>query len=143
MEGLIKGLGHCGLTVKDLDRAVDFYSKLLGFPVLSRKRKPESNVSTALLQVGQLTLEIFSPLEGETSSPKPLGVGMEGVWGRILERTGLNHISLLTDNIDETFRALKSKGVGFAVEPYTTGSGSKIAFFTDPDGNLIELIQKQ
>lgn len=139
---MILRLDHCALTVKDLDRSLEFYSGLLGFPILNRKRKPESNVSYALVQAGQLTLEILSPLEGEPSPRKHLGGGMEGVWGRILETTGLNHISLLTDDIEETWRDLKGKGIQFAVNPHTTGSGSKIAFFTDPDGNLIELIQR-
>lgn len=42
-------LDHVAITVKDLNRAIDFYSKVLGFPVVKVKEKPEFGVTYALL----------------------------------------------------------------------------------------------
>ena len=142
-EDLIGTLEHVGITVKDLDKALKFYSEILEFPVLSRKENPELKVAYAQIQIGQSKVEIFSPLEGKPSRPRPAECGMEGVGARIRETTGLNHLSINVDNIDAVFEKLKNKGVLFILEPKLMGTGSKIAFFTDPDGTLIELIQRQ
>ncbi len=135
-------LEHVGITVKDLDKALRFYSEILGFPIISRKENWELRVIYAQIQIGQSAIEIFSPIGSEPSSSKLTKNGMEGVGMRIRETAGLNHLSIRVENIKAVFEKLKSKGVRFVLEPKLMGSGSKIAFFMDPDGTLIELIQK-
>ena len=139
---MIGTLEHIGITVKDLDKALKFYSEILGFPVLSRKENQELRVAYAQIQIGQAKLEILSPIEGEPSSPMPIESGMEGVGARIREMTGLNHLTIRVDDMEAIFERLGNEGVRFILEPRLTGTGSKIAFFTDPDGTLIELIQR-
>jgi methylmalonyl-CoA/ethylmalonyl-CoA epimerase len=142
MPGSIIMLDHTAITVKDLDRSIAFYSEVLNFPLLSRKKNAELNVEYASVQVGQSAIEIICPIGSKLSNSKPTESGMTGVAARMHMETGLNHISLRVDNMDSVCRMLKSKGVKFLVEPRLTGSGSKFAFFTDPDGTLIELIQR-
>ena len=139
---MIGTLEHIGITVKNLDKALKFYSEILGFPILSRKENQELKVAYAQIQIGQSKLEILSPIEGEPSSPTPPEKGMEGVGVKIREMTGLNHLTIRVDDMEAIFERLESKGIRFILEPRLTGTGSKIAFFTDPDGALIELIQR-
>lgn len=142
LKDLLGTFEHVGITVKNLEKSLKFYSEILGFQVLSRKENRELKIVSALIQIGQLRVEMFSPIEDAPSIPKLIEYGMEGVGVRIRERTGLNHLSIRVDNIDSVFENLKNNGIKFVVEPKLTGSGSKIAFFTDPDGTLIELIQR-
>ena len=50
-------------------------------------------------------------------------------------------IRFLVDNVDETCKALKDRGVRFTVEPHDEPWGGRQAKFQDPDGNILELIQ--
>jgi methylmalonyl-CoA epimerase len=135
-------LDHVAITVRNLEEAVNFYSKILGFQVLKVKEKPELGVAYALLQAGQTALEIVSPLEGEPSTQEPVQEGLEGVVAKLCGRAGLNHVSLRVENLEEACEELKSKGVRILAEFKPAGGGSKLAFFADPEGNLIELIEK-
>ncbi|MFH1327555.1 MAG: VOC family protein [Candidatus Bathyarchaeota archaeon] len=135
-------LDHTAITVKDLDRSIHFYSKILSFQLLSRKKNIVLNVEYALVQVGQSRIEILSPIEGEPSDRNPVESGMEGVASELGRNVGWNHIALRIDSMEELCKVLKASGVRFVMEPKLMGSGSKIAFITDPDGNLIELIQR-
>jgi lactoylglutathione lyase len=52
---------------------------------------------------------------------------------------GLDHFGFRVDNLNETVAELKRRGVQFAVEPFTTRRGFKIAFIQGPDHVRIEL----
>lgn len=55
---------------------------------------------------------------------------------------GMRHIAISVQDFDSAHERLKSQGVTFAGEPYTN-EGNRLVFFTDPDGNLLHLIQRQ
>jgi lactoylglutathione lyase len=135
-------LDHIAISVKDLDRALAFYSGVLGFTVLTRKKNLDLNVEYASVKADQSVIEIIKPIGLSPSSPKPIKSGLAGVAECMRMKAGLNHISLRVDDIASVCSMLKSKGVQFLVEPHLTKSGSTFAFFTDPDGILIELIQR-
>ncbi len=58
------------------------------------------------------------------------------------EAVGYKHIALLVDSVDEEYARLKALGVEFIMDPATVDSGLRLAFFKDPDGNVLELLQK-
>ena len=136
-------LDHVAITVKDLSRTVDFYSEVFGFSVLKRKEKPELGIAYAVLQAGEVTLELMAPLEGPPLRQTPVGYGMEGIATKLREEAGLNHLSIRVKDLEKTCEELRSKGVGILAELKPTGGGSKLAFITDPEGSLIELIERQ
>ncbi|HID18390.1 TPA: VOC family protein [Candidatus Bathyarchaeota archaeon] len=135
-------IDHVAITVGNLEEAVNFYSKILGFQILKVKEKPELGVAYALLQAGQIALEIVSPLERKPSRQEPIQEGLGGVVAKLCGRVGLNHVSLRVENLEEACEELKGKGVNILAEFKPTGGGSKLAFFADPEGNLIELVEK-
>ena len=49
-------------------------------------------------------------------------------------------VSLQVDNIDESYKELKSRGVEFLAPPEKQEWGGTLAFFKDPDGNVLTLI---
>jgi glyoxylase I family protein len=54
---------------------------------------------------------------------------------------GMRHIAIAVNNFDAAYNQLATQGVKFEGEPYTN-DGNRLVFFSDPDGNLIHLIQR-
>ncbi|MDX1383432.1 MAG: VOC family protein [Thermoanaerobaculia bacterium] len=117
-------LEHVNLTVADLDRSVDFYTRLLGFRVrwsgTTTEGKPAAHVGD-----DSSYLALF---EGEA---KPV------VWD--YESVGFNHFGVVVDSLDEAKRRLDELGAPIHFEPdYEPG---RRAYFTDPDGYEVELVE--
>jgi catechol 2,3-dioxygenase-like lactoylglutathione lyase family enzyme len=109
--------------VGDLDRAVAFYTRHLGFE-MTQKSGPIAVVSRGKLHL------LFSGPESSGARPMPDGKRQEpGGWNRIV---------LYVENIDKSIAALKKAGAHFRNE-VETGPGGKQILVDDPDGNPIEL----
>ncbi|GAA0240259.1 VOC family protein [Haladaptatus pallidirubidus] len=131
---------HIGLTVTELDRAVEFYCNVLDLTVLDQFTVSGTSFSTAV------------DVEGATGRFVHLGTGgarielieYEPAGEKRTESTinepGAKHLGLEVDDIDTFFETLP-RDVETLSKPQTTESGSRILFFRDPDGNLIELIE--
>jgi catechol 2,3-dioxygenase-like lactoylglutathione lyase family enzyme len=109
--------------VRDLERAIGFYTQRLGFD-LKHKAGPVATVAR-----GPLHLLLSGP---ESSGARPMPDG------RRQEPGGWNRIVLYVDSIDTTIAALKTAGSRFRNE-LEVGPGGKQIQIEDPDGNPIEL----
>jgi glyoxylase I family protein len=58
-----------------------------------------------------------------------------------MKTPGLRHLAIAVKDFDGAYTALRDKGVRFVSEPENK-SGNRIVFFTDLDGNLLHLIQR-
>ncbi|GAB4561457.1 MAG: hypothetical protein Kow0047_08820 [Anaerolineae bacterium] len=125
---------HVTITVSDVDRSLAFYRDLLGFPVLGRLyyRNPVGLVIDFLDIGNGAILEIFSFTNAPTKPTEWIPDDLQ---------VGLRHIAFQVENVDATAARLREAGVPFVVEPMDATGGVRIAFFTDPDGTLLEIIQ--
>ncbi len=120
---MITGIRFVGITVTDLDQAIDFYVNRLGFAVRIEMPLPEGNRFIMLsLPGGGAHLVMSLPL-GE----KP--------------HTPTSSISFETEDVQSTYEALSAKGVEFTRLPTKTVWGGVEALFTDPFGNSFLLQQ--
>ena len=55
---------------------------------------------------------------------------------------GLRHLAVAVSDFDAAYADLKSKGVHFTGEPISV-QGNRLLFFTDADGNLLHLIERE
>jgi glyoxylase I family protein len=55
---------------------------------------------------------------------------------------GLRHLAIEVKDFDGAYAALRGRGVNFVGEPYVN-QGNRLVFFTDCDGNLVHLIQRE
>jgi glyoxylase I family protein len=55
---------------------------------------------------------------------------------------GLRHLAIEVKDFDAAHASLREKGVSFVGDPYVN-SGNRLVFFTDCDGNLVHLIQRE
>ena len=104
-------------AVSNLERAVDFYENILGF---SKKYHYPDNY--AGFNCGGVEIGL--------TPGSPIG-----------KQDGVSCIDFLVADIDEVWKTLTEKGVHFLKGPHDTPWGGRIAQFTDPDGNLLQLVQ--
>jgi glyoxylase I family protein len=111
--------------VADVDRAIDFYVRRLGF-ALDAKHGPFAAVT-----LGNLRLVLSGP---GTSGARPMPDGRKqqpGGWNRIL---------VYVEDLEKQVRSLKAAGVPFR-NTVETGPGGSQILIEDADGNPIELHQ--
>jgi len=123
---------HVAITVSDMERSVKFYRDILGFKVLGKLENPEAGSLFVYLDTGSAIIELFQ--FKEKGAP----------WDRNRnEDYGLKHFCFRVDSVDEVIERLKAAGVKIVLEPFDATGGVRIAFFEDPDGVRIELIERE
>jgi catechol 2,3-dioxygenase-like lactoylglutathione lyase family enzyme len=124
------GMSYVEIGVSDLGRSQEFYGGLLGLA----EGRTESD--SAGRRVGWL--------ESHTGAVKLVEVGVDGersVWQRDDLQCGIRHFGLKVKDIDGWADRLTGAGVEFAMRPFDAFGGVRIAFFFDPDGSYLELVQ--
>jgi methylmalonyl-CoA/ethylmalonyl-CoA epimerase len=123
-------IDHLGIAVPDLAEAIAAY-EALGFHVESTHDVPTERVRAAFLPVGEARLELLEPTDPGS------------VIARFLEkRSGLHHVCVLVDDIEEALAALKQAGVALIdASPRPGAGGSRVAFLHPraAGGVLLEL----
>ena len=123
---LVEGLWGVRYQVKDVPRAVDFYTNVLGFTLDFQNLPAFGQVSVDNLKL------ILSGKGASGSRPMPDGRNQEpGGWNRVVL-----HVKDLAARIAE----LKERGMRFRND-MEIGPGGKQILVEDPSGNLIELFQ--
>ncbi|HEX5938373.1 MAG TPA: VOC family protein [Actinomycetota bacterium] len=112
--------------VEDVDEAIEFYMKMLGFELLT-------NASPAFADVrrGNLRLLLAGP---KSSAGRPMPDGTKPGPG------GWNRIHFIVDDIDAEVARLRDTGGTFRND-VVTGPGGKQILLEDPSGNVVELFQ--
>ena len=112
--------------VRDVDRAVAFYTQQLGF-----KLEQQSAPAFARVSNGNLVLWLSGPI---SSGSRPMPDG------RTQETGGWNRLVLEVDGLPERVAAMKQAGLRFRNE-IEVGPGGKQIQLEDPDGNPLELFE--
>lgn len=136
---------HIGLCVEDIERSAEFYCSALGFEVVGRMQV-EDEASAQLLDVPGLALELVY-LQRDGFRLELLGYHRPGTAGarsiRPMNALGFTHLSARVDDPDAALQAIERAG-GAALHSRTVEftHGNRGVMATDPDGNLIELIER-
>jgi glyoxylase I family protein len=125
-QGFIQGLWGVRYQVKDVPRAITFYTETLGFK-LDHKNLP------AFGQVSTSNLKLILSGPGASGS-RPMPGGKEQSPG------GWNRVVLQVNDLPAVIAMLKEKGATFRNE-MESGPGGKQIQIEDPDGNPIELFE--
>jgi lactoylglutathione lyase len=115
-------LDHIGVYVKDLERSLKFYGEVFGFPEHHRFSVGEAKI--AVLDTGKGLLEI---IERPGAPPEP----PRGNW---------SHIAFHIDDYNALLSKLEKKGL--ELRKVTIADRPRIAFFRDPDGYDVEIMEK-
>jgi lactoylglutathione lyase len=118
-----------------MDRSIHFYTKLLGLKLSSRREIPQNDAEIAFLQDSEGN---GAKLELTFYRKQKRFVQAE------YEDRVFDHIAFDVRDMEQTISALRREGVTITDEPYRLSpDGPLIAFVEDPDGTLIELIERK
>ena len=112
--------------VDDVDESIAFYTKLLGFEVLTSAAPAFADVRR-----GNLRLLLSGPA---SSAGRPMSDGRKPGPG------GWNRIHFIVDDLDAEVADLREAGATFRNEAIV-GPGGKQILLEDPSGNVVELFQ--
>ena len=124
----VLGVAHMAVYVKDLAKTRQFYEDFLGFgePFTLPQKGGEGTRIVFIKVNDNQYFEIFNEADR--------GEGQ------------LNHISFYTDNADQMYTYLKSKGVAVIGDKGAVGKGqtrNKNFNVKDPDGHIVEIVEYQ
>ncbi len=124
---------HTMLRVGDLDRSIDFYTRILGMNLLRTTERPDQKYSLAFVGFGK------GNADGQAEIELTYNHGVH----QYELGTAYGHIALGVSDAYATCAAIKAAGGQVTREAGPVlGGDTIIAFVTDPDGYKIELIQR-
>jgi catechol 2,3-dioxygenase-like lactoylglutathione lyase family enzyme len=149
-SGLVDGVGAIGITVSDMDRAVDFYSKVLTFEKVSDTEVAGENyehlegvfglrMRVVRMKLGDEFIELTEFL-APRGRPIPVDSRSNDRW--------FQHIAIIVSDMDKAYARLRQN----KVEHASTGpqrlpdwnknaAGISAFYFKDPDGHPVEILQ--
>ena len=119
---MFTGIEHFAIASPNPQRLAEFYVATLGFEITFEY------AGNYFVQAKDGALIEIIPAEGDRPES-----GMR--------TPGLRHIAISIDNFDAAYEHLQKQGIKFEGEPYEV-QGNRLAFFKDPDGNLLHLIYR-
>ena len=115
------------LIVDDLDRALDFYTQVLGLK-LGHRSGDYAQLNTGVTRIGFYTRPAMEKVVGFTLEPASQSApGFE--------------LGFKVPDVDAAYAEVLAGGASPVTEPITRPWGQRTAYIRDPDGYLIELAQ--
>jgi lactoylglutathione lyase len=124
---------HTMIRVKDLAKSLDYYTRLLGMDELRNKDFPTGKFTLAFVGYGEETSNTVVELTHNWDQAEPYALG-----------DGFGHFAIGVSDVYAACDYLAAEGVEIprSAGPMKHG-GSVIAFIKDPDGYLIELVERK
>ena len=134
VNGITFNIRHTMLPVSNMERTVDFYTRLLGMDVQRIRDVPERKERVRYIGYGSdedagPALELIESEDSRGKAPLPRWTG---------------HVALYVSDCYKLSEKLKAEGVEFVSGPGPNRPDSKdiYAFIKDPDGYVLELTER-
>ncbi|NLA74809.1 MAG: methylmalonyl-CoA epimerase [Deltaproteobacteria bacterium] len=116
---MIQKIDHIGIAVRSIEKAREYFEKVLGLKCEGVETVESQKVKTAFYSVGEVHLELLEPTSEESTVAKFLSKNGEGV----------HHIAFKTDNVKEQLNQAERYGCSLINrEPVDGAGGKKVAF---------------
>ena len=150
---MLGAVAHIGITVRDMDKAVEFYRDTLGLKVIGDVTIQGDEASTVTQVPNTKLRAVYLRYEGDPKGPpiellhfiEPKGDNGKPYPG--LANPGITEVAFWVKDIEKTYQELQAKGVDFYSAPQLfdldgEGYGKvKAVYFRDLDGTTLELLQ--
>lgn len=121
---MIQGIEHIAILAKNTAALKDWYVKMFDFRIISDNGK---GIYFIAAPGGSMIEIVPTDVDG-------------GVLGDKV--SGFRHIAFTVDNFEETVENLTAANIEAVSGPTVTASGAKLFFFRDPEGNILQLINR-
>ncbi|MBS0613890.1 MAG: VOC family protein [Proteobacteria bacterium] len=142
---------HISIAVRDLDEAIEWYGRVLGFGEARRFRIEALNADLAFVRRGNLRLELWHLASAEPIPPERLEPNTD------LLKGGTKHFGFTATNLGECLKRFVEQGVDIAAvqrspaepmradaDPLHSDPRPPFAMFIrDPGGTLIEVLDAE
>ena len=143
MSFTVEAVHHIGITVRDIQKSFDWYSRMFGLTpgainqgsgeaLSTAVGVPNTQLSFSMIEIGGTRIEFlqYHEPEGKDFNLRNCDVGA-------------THICLQVDDMDSAVKTLTERGAVFTTTPNTIHGGdldgSQWAYFRDPDGIQLEI----
>ncbi|BBX18049.1 hypothetical protein MDUV_29090 [Mycolicibacterium duvalii] len=137
-------LTHIGLCVRDLARSTEFYCSALGFEQFGEMHVADQ-ATARLLDIDDLILDLVY-LHRDGFRLELIGYTRPDVTGdtdhRAMNALGFTHLSFRVDDIEALADAVVEHGGRLLDGRTVTFGANRAMMLTDPDGNLLEFIER-
>lgn len=119
---MIQGVGHIGITVKDIEDSLAAISKTLDLPIPAIQDNPDKKMKVAVVNLPGVKLEIIEDYSEE------------GEFAKFVKERGnaIHHFCVLSDNLEADIKVLKKRGIEMADHKPKIGLRGKRIAFTKP-----------
>jgi glyoxylase I family protein len=121
---MIIGIEHTAIASPDPEKLARWYVDHLSFTI--NYQSATSKTTFIKAPNGSMFEIILSKGERGPQTPKD---------------PGLRHVAIAVDDFDADYQKLKADGI--RLEEPVNSKGVRLVFFTDPDGNILHLIQRE
>jgi catechol 2,3-dioxygenase-like lactoylglutathione lyase family enzyme len=118
-----------GIVVSDIKTSLNFYQNTLGLEFVGIT--PVWFGTMHRLRFGTSDFKLIEP---KTVPPKG-AIGLE-------KQVGFRYVTFVVKNLSELCAELKGKGIEFTVTEKEVRPGVRIAMVKDPDGNIVEFVER-
>jgi catechol 2,3-dioxygenase-like lactoylglutathione lyase family enzyme len=118
-----------GVLVGDIQASLHFYQELLGLKFI--EKIPVWFGTMYRLRFGTSDFKLVDP---SARPPKGL-IGLES-------QLGFRYVTFVIKNLSDLCKELRSKGIAFEVPEKELRPGVRIAMVRDPDGNVVEFVER-
>ncbi|MFH0787133.1 MAG: VOC family protein [Pseudomonadota bacterium] len=119
-----------GVIVSDIEASLNFYQKLLGLEFVGTT--PLWFGTMHRLRFGESDFKLIEPKE----VPPPGAIGLDN-------QLGFRYVTFVIENLSELCNDLKKIGLEFTVPEREIRPGVRIAMVKDPDGNIVEFVERK
>jgi catechol 2,3-dioxygenase-like lactoylglutathione lyase family enzyme len=118
-----------GILASDIKASLNFYQNILGLEFVGI-----SQVWFGTMHRLRFGTSDFKLIEPKTVPPKG-AIGLE-------KQVGFRYVTFVIRNLSELCAELKAKGIEFALPEKEIRPGVRIAMVKDPDGNIVEFVER-
>jgi catechol 2,3-dioxygenase-like lactoylglutathione lyase family enzyme len=118
-----------GILASDIKASLNFYQNILGLEFVGIS--PVWFGTMHRLRFGTSDFKLIEP----KNVPPKGAIGLE-------KQVGFRYVTFVIKNLSELCAELKAKGIEFAVPEKEVRPGVRIAMVKDPDGNIVEFVER-
>jgi catechol 2,3-dioxygenase-like lactoylglutathione lyase family enzyme len=115
-------MNHVGISVPDMNAAIAYYTKTLGFREAYTLRDDKGNATMSAIQISRETFLELAPANANRPA-------------------GFSHVGIEADDIQATATRLRQAGAQITDPRFADNTGVTLANVTDPQGLRVEFLQ--